>query len=117
MARRSIAFGVWGRPGLEGHALCELDDDLRVQSISLGSPEERPGELRQRSGVGDHDLDPLGPVQSEGEIEAVVARRLEDDPCVSPTLGHQGDELAVSGPIVRERKERPSLCVTLHDHR
>jgi hypothetical protein len=59
------------RPGLEGHPDRELEDRLGVESVGLRALERGAGERGDGAGVRDHDLDALGTVKRQRQVEAV----------------------------------------------
>ncbi len=108
-------MGLWRLPRLEVHPHRELEDDVGVERIGLGSTEGRPCELTDGSRVGDHDLHTLGSVQGKRQVKAVVPGRLEDDTGVSALLRNHANQPVVPLGIVDQIEGLRSFAFLIDD--
>jgi hypothetical protein len=84
-------------PGLEGHAPRKLEEDLGINGVCLGALQPGPGEVPDRSWVGDLKRDACTAVQRPGELETVDSCGFHAD-ARRKFLGREPtDEPAVSG--------------------
>jgi len=94
-------MSLWRLPRLEGHADRELNNHVGIECDG--------------SWVGDHDLDPLGSVQGQREIQAVVPGRFKHDLCRKTLLRDHSDQFLEAFGIVGQIKGFCSLSLVVDD--
>ena len=64
-----VRFG--GLPGDKRHPPDKLQHHIGIELIGLGALQQGFGEVGNGARIGDHDLDPFSPIQSQRQIEAI----------------------------------------------
>jgi hypothetical protein len=70
-----VRFG--GLPGDKRHPPDKLQHYFGIELIGLGALQQGFGEIGNGARIGDHDLDPFSPIQSQRQIEAIKTGRFK----------------------------------------
>ncbi len=84
-------------PRDEVHAGEELEEAQGIDAIGLGAGQSGALEVFARPWIDDHDGDAFGPLQGEGQAQAVNARGFQTHAGAGTPPGQQFDELPVAG--------------------
>ena len=71
----SVRFGRL--PGDKRHPPDKLQHHFGIELIGLGALQQSFGEVGNGARIGDHDLDPFSPIQSQRQIEAIKTGRFK----------------------------------------
>ena len=66
-----------GLPGDKRHPPDKLQHHFGIELIGLGALQQGFGEVGNGARIGDHDLDPFSPIQSQRQIEAIKTGRFK----------------------------------------